>query len=179
MSDFHVTSRQTLLTSKVFSVERRIIDVGPDHFERDVAIHPGAVAMVAVDDRDRVGLIHQYRATFDELMWEIPAGTIEHGDEPLATAQRELVEELGCVAADWHLIGVSLNSPGWTNQQMHIYYATSLTLNERAPDGPEESAATIHWLTREEVRSLIKELPYFDATTRQGLSYFLEQPVGR
>ena len=93
---FSIVERRTLLASYVFSVERRTISHEGTTFERDIAVHPGAVAMVAVNDRDEVGLVRQYRATADQVLWEIPAGTIDASDaDPLFTAQRELLEEMG------------------------------------------------------------------------------------
>ena len=171
---FSIVERQTLLTSYVFSVERRTISHEGTTFERDVAVHPGAVAMVAVNDRDEVGLVRQYRATADQVLWEIPAGTIDADDvDPLFSAQRELLEEMGVTAATWKMIAEVYVSPGWTNQVMHIFEARDLTFEGRVPDGPEENAAEVVWLTREQVRTLLHRDDINDATLTIGLRHYL------
>ncbi|HEY5304016.1 MAG TPA: NUDIX hydrolase [Acidimicrobiales bacterium] len=172
---FSVVERETLLTSHVFSIERRTITHQDKQFQRDVAVHPGAVAMVAINDLDQVGLIRQYRATVDQVLWEIPAGTIDAGDaDPLATAQRELREELGVAARDWKKIADVYVSPGWTTQLMHIFEARHLEFVGRSPDGPEESAADVVWLTRGDVRALLDNGDVNDATLTIGLRHYLE-----
>jgi 8-oxo-dGTP pyrophosphatase MutT (NUDIX family) len=129
-------------------------------------VHPGAVAILAINADGQVGFIRQYRATFDDFLLEVPAGTRDIPDEePLDTAKRELLEELGFEAKEWTLLGRFMNSPGWTTQVMTIYEARDLTEGERAPAGPEESSSTIHWLAPEEIREAFKSAPAVDSTT--------------
>ncbi len=173
-SDFSVGARETLLTSFVFSVERRTIEHRGESYTRDIAVHPGAVAMVAINDRDQVGLVRQYRATVDQVLWEIPAGTIDADDhDPLFTARRELLEEVGVTATSWRLIATVYVSPGWTDQVMHIFEARGLTTQRRAPDGPEENAAEVRWLDRGQVSDLLDSGAVIDATLTIGLRHYL------
>jgi ADP-ribose pyrophosphatase len=172
--DFTIMGRETLLSSYVFAVERRTISHQGESYTRDIAMHPGAVAMVAINDRDQVGLVRQYRATVDQVLWEIPAGTIDASDhDPLFTAQRELLEELGVSATAWRLIAEVYVSPGWTDQVMHIYEARGLTVVGRSPDGPEENAAEVKWLDRNQVRDLLDGGTINDATLTIGLRHYL------
>ena len=166
MSDaFRIEGMTRLLHSHAFDVERRTIGHDGTTFERDVAVHRGAVAVLVVNDAGEIGLIRQYRSTFDRPTWEIPAGTQDvHGEEPLATAQRELLEEMGVVASDWTLLGRFMNSPGWTNQVMTIYEARGIKPGERAPAGPEESSSTVHWMAKEELRETLRREPAIDST---------------
>lgn len=144
---FHVSHVTPLLHSHVFDVERRVVEHDGTTFERDVVTHAGAVSILAINERDEVGLLRQYRAPFDSFVLEIPAGTMDvAGEEPLATAKRELLEELGCEAAHWRLLGRFKVSPGWTNQVMNIYEARGLTLAKRSPMGPEERSSIIEWV---------------------------------
>jgi ADP-ribose pyrophosphatase len=167
---FEIERTEKLLHSKVFDVERRTIRHGDVSFERDVASHKGAVAILAINDRDEVGFVRQYRAAFDSYLWEIPAGTCDVvSEDPLNTAKRELREELGCEAAQWRLLGRFMNSPGWTNQVMTIYEARIITLLDREPVGPEETASSIHWLSREELRSTLTGEAAIDSTTAVAL----------
>lgn len=172
--DFSISSRETILQSYVFDVERRTVVHHGETFTRDVAVHHGAVAMVAINEDDEVGVLRQYRATVDQVLWEIPAGTIDASDpDPLYSAQRELREEMGVSAALWRLIAQVYVSPGWTDQIMHIYEARSLSAEDRSPDGPEESSAQVEWLTRDQVRDLLDSNAINDATLTIGLRHFL------
>jgi 8-oxo-dGTP pyrophosphatase MutT (NUDIX family) len=102
----------------------------------------------------------------DDDLLEVPAGTQDvPGEEPLETAKRELLEELGYEANQWTLLGRFMNSPGWTNQVMTIYEARDLVEGERAPAGPEERTSTIHWLAPEAIREAIRAMPAVDSTT--------------
>ncbi len=165
--DFSVRSRETLFESRVFRVERRVVDA-PDgtRFERDVAVHPGAVAVLVINDHGEVGLIRQYRATVGRPCWEIPAGTLDHeGETPLAAAQRELVEEVGVAARSWREIGRFMNSPGWTDQVMVVYEARDLEKRPREPDGPEERLAEVAWFAPEALREVLRDEGAIDSTT--------------
>ncbi|HVA70715.1 MAG TPA: NUDIX hydrolase [Acidimicrobiales bacterium] len=171
MSDsFHVEGAEVLFRSHVFAVERRTVRHEDATFTRDVALHPGAVAVLAINERGEVGFIRQYRAAFDELLLEIPAGTQDRpGESALETAKRELLEEIGYEAAEWRLLGRFMNSPGWTNQVMTIYEARDLTLRARAPAGPEERGSTVHWLSPASLRDTLRDASAIDSTTAVAL----------
>ena len=101
----------------------------------------------------------------DRVTLEIPAGTRDvAGETPFVTAQRELLEELGCSAASWRELGRFMNSPGWTDQIMTIFEARDLTMHPREPEGPEESAAQVLWLTNAELREALAREEAIDCT---------------
>lgn len=118
---------------------------------REVVEHPGAVAIVALDSSDRVLMIRQYRHPAGAMLWEIPAGLRDVAGEPLlATAQRELLEEAGCAARDWHVLSDYLSSPGISTERLRVYLARDLTM---VPDGEreyvrhdEEAYLTVAWV---------------------------------
>jgi len=173
-SNLRVVSTTQMLSSFVFDVERRTVSDGLVTFDRDVVTHRGAVAILAVDDEGRVGVISQYRVTINRLLVEIPAGTIDPDEsDTLAVAQRELREELGVIATTWELLGRTLNSPGWTNQVMHVFLATGVTKGERSPIGPEEEQSTLDWWTVDDVRQYLRSSEPIDATTAFAFSQFL------
>jgi ADP-ribose pyrophosphatase len=96
--------------------------------ERDVVVHPGAVAIVALDDDDRVLMIRQYRHPVGRMLWEIPAGLRDVDGEPTrVTAERELLEEAGYRARDWHVLVDYFSSPGMTNERLRVYLARGLS----------------------------------------------------
>jgi ADP-ribose pyrophosphatase len=162
---FRIVGTKSLLHSYVFDVERRTVEHAGELFERDVVTHNGAVAVLAINGDDEVGLIRQYRSPFDTYTWEIPAGTLDvEGEAPLATAKRELREELGCEAGEWRLLGQFMVSPGWTNQLMNIYEARDLVEVERSPAGPEETSSTIHWVTIAKLKDTFRREPAMDST---------------
>jgi ADP-ribose pyrophosphatase len=168
---FHVERAEPLLHSYVFDVARRTIRHGGTAFERDVVTHRGAVAILALDDQGNIGLMRQYRAPFDSFHWEIPAGTRDVIDEdPLETAKRELREELGCEASQWSLLGRFMVSPGWTDQTMIIYEARGLTQLEREPEGPEEVASSVHWLSPSALRETLRAEDAIDSTVAIALN---------
>ncbi|HEU5390822.1 MAG TPA: NUDIX hydrolase [Streptosporangiaceae bacterium] len=102
---------------------------GGNAAERDVVLHPGAVAVLALDDDGRVLMIRQYRHPVGRLLWEIPAGLRDVAGEPLlATAQRELLEEAGYRARDWRVLADYYSSPGFTTERLRIFLARDLEL---------------------------------------------------
>ena len=162
---FRIEGTTPLLHSRVFDVERRVIGYDGGTFERDVATHRGAVAILVVNDAQEIGLIRQYRAAFDASGWEIPAGTRDvDGEDALMCAKRELREEMGCVAASWTLLGRFMNSPGWTDQVMTIFEARDLSITDRSPAGPEELNSVVRWFAKEELRETLLREPAIDST---------------
>ena len=105
---------------------------------REIVEHPGAVAIVALDDRQRVVLVKQYRHAVRAMTIEIPAGTMEPNEDPLEAAQRELREETGFTADRFAPIGSIHPAPGWSTEHIHLYLATGLTPGPTATE-PDES----------------------------------------
>ncbi|MGP7997660.1 MAG: NUDIX domain-containing protein [Streptosporangiaceae bacterium] len=122
-----------------------------DVVPRQVVQHPGAVAVVALDEAGRVLLIRQYRHPVGRLLWEIPAGLRDVEGEPLhATAARELVEETGYAAADWQVLADYFSSPGISTERIRVFLAREL---RRVPDeernyvaSHEEAQLMLRWV---------------------------------
>jgi 8-oxo-dGTP pyrophosphatase MutT (NUDIX family) len=106
--------------------------------EREIVAHPGAVGMVAYDD-ERVWLVRQPREAVDDpALLEIPAGKLDvEGEAPLATARRELVEEVGLEAGSWRELLRFFTSPGFASEQVVLFAATDLRRVEAHPDEGE------------------------------------------
>ena len=94
---------------------------------REVVEHIGAVAVVAIDDGGRVVLVRQWRHAVGRALWELPAGTREHGEDVATTARRELVEETGYRAAAWRELAHGPVSPGYSSEEIWFFEATGLT----------------------------------------------------
>jgi ADP-ribose pyrophosphatase len=116
--------------------------------EREVVEHVGSVAIVAVDDQQRVLLIRQYRHPAGQYLWELPAGLCDKpGEPPLATAQRELAEEAQLRAAAWRTLVDLRPSPGISTEVCRVYRAEQLDTGEQAGDRPdEESELRSRWV---------------------------------
>jgi ADP-ribose pyrophosphatase len=120
---------------------------------RDIAGHPGAVSIVAIDDQDRVALVRQWRVAAEAALLEIPAGGLDlHDDgtkeDPDVAARRELEEETGLRAGTWRKLGAFFSAPGFTEELMHLYLATNLEAAH--PDGrlgpDEDERLILEWL---------------------------------
>ncbi|GAA2808341.1 NUDIX domain-containing protein [Streptomyces showdoensis] len=95
---------------------------------RDYQVHPGSVAVVALDERDRVLVIKQYRHPVREKLWEVPAGLLDVvGENPLHAAQRELYEEAHVKAEDWRVLVDVFPSPGGSDEAVRIFLARGLS----------------------------------------------------
>ncbi|MFF8865415.1 MULTISPECIES: NUDIX domain-containing protein [unclassified Streptomyces] len=95
---------------------------------RDYQVHPGSVAVLALDDEDRVLLINQYRHPVRHKLWEIPAGLLDvPGENPLHAAQRELYEEAHVKAEDWRVLTDVYTTPGGCDEAVRIFLARDLS----------------------------------------------------
>lgn len=104
---------------------------------RVVVEHPGATAIVAVDEDDRVVLVEQYRYPVKDLLLEIPAGKLDPGEEPEACARRELLEEVGLRATDLVHLGTYFTSPGFCNEVLYLYWARGEKARSASCDADE------------------------------------------
>ena len=108
----------------VWSVVTDTVEIGDHTVERDYVQHPGAVAVVAMDEFDRIYLLRQYRHPVGMALFETPAGLIDVAHEdPLLTAQRELAEEAGLIADTWNVLVDFFNSPGGSSEAIRFYLA--------------------------------------------------------
>jgi 8-oxo-dGDP phosphatase len=134
--EYRLLDRETVFEGPVISLYReRIAMPGGGDGVRDIVRHPGAVAVVAVDDQDRVVLVRQFRQAFGEHLWELPAGLRDSDGEPPAdTARRELAEEALLAAGRWSLLAETYSSPGFSDEVVLVYLAEDLTDADR-PEG--------------------------------------------
>ena len=131
--------RGSYLTFRIDTVER----TDGSRAEREVVGHPGAVAILAIDEVDRVLMVRQYRAPAGRILLEIPAGTLDVGDsgaieDPDLAAPRELEEETGYRAGSLRLLASFWTAPGFATELMHLYLATDLRPADDARLSPDE-----------------------------------------
>ncbi|HET7017924.1 MAG TPA: NUDIX hydrolase [Streptosporangiaceae bacterium] len=146
-----VVASNWLAKSTIVNLKRDTVQMpGGEQADREVVEHPGAVAVLALDENCSVLLIRQYRHPVGRLLWEIPAGLRDVPGEPLIkAAQRELLEEAGYLASDWQLLTDIYTSPGISNERLRVFLARDLTYvpdadRDYIPDH-EEAHLTVEW----------------------------------
>lgn len=126
-------SSEMKFDGKLIKVTYDIADVNGKEAWREVVHHPGASAIVAIDEENRIIMEKQFRYALNDYLLEIPAGKLDKGEDPLVCAKRELEEETGIVASEWISLGTIATSPGFCNEVIHLFVAKGL------------SKGTIHW----------------------------------
>jgi len=129
----------TIYTSRIFKVVKKFItNKSGKQVERHIIVHPGAVVILPILADGRIVLIRQHRIAVDESLVELPAGTMESGEEPIVTARRELLEETGYRANALTPLLKFYTSPGFIKEEMRLFKATGLTAGPTALDEDEK-----------------------------------------
>jgi ADP-ribose pyrophosphatase len=134
-SRFERTGSETIYEGGFFTVaSERFRHEDGEEVSRDIVHHPGAVGVVVLDG-DSLWFVRQPREALGSPDFlEIPAGKLdEEGESPLETAKRELAEEIGKQAAEWEPLGAFYTSPGFTDEQVHLFLATGVTDVDERP----------------------------------------------
>jgi ADP-ribose pyrophosphatase len=132
-------------------------------FARENIVHPGAVAILPITAKGTFLLVRQFRSAARRVLLEIPAGTLEVGEKPLACARRELAEEIGQAARRWRKLGAIYTAPGFCSEIIHLFEATGLTPRHADPD--EDEAIEVVELSRAELARAVSR-----GTIRDGKS---------
>jgi ADP-ribose pyrophosphatase len=133
---------------------------------REIVEHPGAVGILAWDG-ERLALVRQWRHAAGRALLEIPAGTLEPGEEALATARRELAEEAGLAAERWDDGPGFYTAPGFCTEYLRLFLATSLS--EVAAGGDEDEELEASWVTLAEALAMIDAGEIVDAKSIAGI----------
>jgi len=136
-----VLSSKVVYDGKVFQVTSdKVKEPSGITAQRDIVRHSGSVVVLAIDEdgsEPRVLLERQYRYAAEEYLWELPAGRIDPGENALAGAKRELIEETGYRAKKWKRAVIFYSSPGFLDETMAIYLARELTSGDAQPEDDE------------------------------------------
>lgn len=153
-----LVARETAFSGMVWDIVRDTVEFGGATMVREYTAHTGAVAVVALDDDDRVLLINQYRQPIGTRDWELPAGLLDvPGEPPLDAARRELAEEADLVAAEWVELTSFHSSPGGSNEIIRIFEARGLSAAPDAHDRTDEEAEIVtRWVDLDEALDAVR-----------------------
>lgn len=135
---------------------------------REVVEHPGATCVFPIEN-GKVTIVEQFRKPVEKSLWEIPAGKLEPGEAPEASARRELIEEAGLEPGVLHFLGKFFTSPGFSGEVMYAYLATNLTSTSVNPD--EDEILNIRQVTLNEFEMMLQSGEIDDAKTM--LTYYM------
>jgi ADP-ribose pyrophosphatase len=167
-------SEEELLSTRRFRVVRRrqTLPDGVPH-AREVILHPGAVVILPLLSPERVVMVRNHRLAVNETLLELPAGTLEPGEEPAATAARELEEETGYRAQSLQFVQAFWMSPGILQERMHFFVARGLSPGTMNLDAGEQLEPLV--LPWDEVLRLVDAGGIQDAKTLVGLLWYDRQ----
>ena len=160
-------SSEMKFDGKLIKVTYDIADVNGKEAWREVVHHPGASAVVAIDEDNRIIMEKQFRYALNDYLLEIPAGKLDAGEDPLVCAKRELEEETGIIASEWISLGTIATSPGFCNEVIHLYVAKGLSKGEIHWD--EDEYVEVERYTFDELLKHIKEEKIKDSKTLSAL----------
>jgi ADP-ribose pyrophosphatase len=152
----------------------KLIDVTLERWgehDREIVEHPGAVAIVAIDGDGMLTLVRQRREAVRGELLELPAGTLEEGEAPLACARRELAEETGLTGGTWREATAFYTTPGFCRERMYLFFAEQLERGEVSPES-DEQLEIVRWAV-EEIAAKLGEIE--DAKTLAGLLLYLHR----
>ena len=163
----HKLSSEMKFDGKLIKVTYDIADVNGKEAWREVVHHPGASAVIAIDEDNRIIMEKQFRYALNDYLLEIPAGKLDAGEDPLVCAKRELEEETGIIASEWISLGTIATSPGFCNEVIHLYVAKGLSKGEIHWD--EDEYVEVERYTFDELLQRIKEEKIKDSKSLSAL----------
>jgi ADP-ribose pyrophosphatase len=172
-------SSEVVFEGPLFRVRHdKLIEPGGKHSERDVIRHNGSVVILAVDKSKNkkdpwIVIERQYRHAANQFLWELPAGKLEAGEEPLAGAQRELEEETGYRAKKWRPLVEYYASPGFLGESMKVFLAEGLIPGEAHPEEDEQIELRLVKLT--DVLKMIEKGAILDGKTLTSVLLYARQ----
>ena len=166
---------ETLKKGKYFSFKSDTVKLPSGATKtRDIVDHPGAVAIIPVHD-ETIMLVRQYRYPAKQELLEIPAGTLEPGEDPMQCAVRELREETGYAASNWTPLLYTFMSPGYSSEVIHFFVAEKLTHIGAAPD--EDELIDVEQVDFNTCVKMIEDHEIIDAKTVTGILSYLTRAL--
>lgn len=175
-----VLSQEEVYCGGLLHVHRRQVRL-PDGRTagREMIVHPGAAAMVVINDDGTTVLERQWRCPLDRAFWEIPAGKIDPGEDPFETAVRELQEETGLAAQSWVRLGTIHNAIGYSNERIVIYLARGVCKAQSGQTLDSGEFLRLHAMPFDEALELCRNGEITDVKTLVGLRWAQDYLEGR
>ena len=162
-----VTASYTIYNGRIFDVRIDSIREADIEYTREIVVHKGSAVVVPVFDDGTVALVRQYRHAAEEFLLEIPAGTLNAGEDPKLGAIRELQEEIGVTAENIEKLTEFYVSPGFLTEKMHVFLATGLTNVGQKLEADE--LLTVERHSFDELNKMIRNGEITDAKTMLGV----------
>lgn len=163
-----IISTQHIYSGRVVKLDLHEVELpNGEHGKRELIRHPGAVAVIAVDDERNVLLVRQYRIAAARVMLELPAGTLEPDEQPEVCAIRELQEETGYKPGKLESIGAFFVAPGYTTEYIHLFIASEL--GESQLDGDEDEFIEVARVPFHEALAMVERGEIIDGKSIIGL----------
>ena len=160
-------SSEMKFDGKLIKVTYDVAEVNGKEAWREVVHHPGASAVVAIDEENRIIMEKQFRYALNDYLLKIPDGKLDAGEDPLVCAKRELEEETGIIASEWISLGTIATSPGFCNEVIHLYVAKGLSKGEIHWD--EDEYVEVERYTFDELLQRIKDEKIKDSKSLSAL----------
>ncbi|WP_214883173.1 MULTISPECIES: NUDIX hydrolase [unclassified Exiguobacterium] len=163
--------REVIYQGKIFDVEKHVVSLPNGNTSvRELVYHNGAVAVLVVDESEKIVMVEQYRKAFESMSLEIPAGKLEKGEEPLASAKRELEEETGYTAESLEKIFSFYGAPGFCSERVDVFVAKGLSAGEMNLD--EDEFLNVKQYTFDEAVDLLDRGIITDAKTIMAIQWW-------
>ncbi len=157
-------NRKVIFEGKVIKVYHdEVLCPNGNLSKREIINHNGGSSIIGITNENKILLIKQYRYAYDEVIYEIPAGKIELGEDPLVCAKRELEEETGYFAENIEYMQTIYPTCGYSNEKIYIYYAYNLTKTKQHFD--DDEIIEVYEFSFDEALELIKSGEIKDAKT--------------
>ncbi len=174
--NFKVVDSKIVFKGKVFDVQVDTVryNATGNLSQRDVALHKGGAVIVALTEKRNIIFVKQFRYPLQKEIIELPAGKLDEKEEPRICAARELKEETGYSAGKIDYLGSIYTTPGYSNEELHIFLAEDLVKGEHSREEGEEGMQILE-LPLEKAVSMISEGKIKDAKTIAGIFFFLSR----
>ncbi|WP_074033243.1 NUDIX hydrolase [Exiguobacterium sp. AT1b] len=163
--------REVIYKGKIFDVEKHVVSLPNGNTSvRELVYHNGAVAVLVIDESDKIVMVEQYRKAFESMSLEIPAGKLEKGEEPVSSAERELAEETGYTAESLEKIFSFYGAPGFCSERVAVFVAKGLSAGEMNLD--EDEFLNVKRYSFEEAVDLLDRGVITDAKTIMAIQWW-------
>lgn len=163
--------REVIYEGKIFDVEKHVVSLPNGNTSvRELVYHNGAVAVLVIDESDKIVMVEQYRKAFESMSLEIPAGKLEKGEEPVSSAERELAEETGYTAESLEKIFSFYGAPGFCSERVDVFVAKGLSAGEMNLD--EDEFLNVKRYSFEEAVELLDRGVITDAKTIMAIQWW-------